>query len=275
MIEFRNVWFKYDEEGDYVLKDINLTIHRGEVVSILGDNGSGKTTLIKHMNGLLKPTKGDVYVDGVNTHEKPISELSRKVAIVFQYPEKMFFSPSVEEELRATLKNFGIEGEKLDNRVEEILEDFRLADLRDRPPFSLSGGEQRRLSIAIALSWDPDYIILDEPTTGLDGDSRRDLTKTIEKVLAKNKTVVIVTHDIEYLFEFAPRVILLNRGSIVYQGSFKELLENEDIIKRNGLDTPKISMLAKILRRDRRSYEMRYSELLSIVLDRLGCKKHV
>ena len=275
MIEFRNVWFKYDEEGDYVLKDINLTIHRGEVISILGDNGSGKTTLIKHMNGLLKPTKGEVYVDGVDTRDKPISELSRKVAIVFQYPEKMFFSPSVEEELRATLKNFGLEGDELDSRVEEILEEFRLVDLRDRTPFNLSGGEQRRLSIAIALSWDPDYIILDEPTTGLDGDSRRDLTKTIEKVLAKNKTVVIVTHDLEYLFEFAPRVILLSRGAIVFQGSFKELLENEDVIMRNGLDAPKISMLVKVLRRDGGGCGMRYSELLSMIIERLGCSEDV
>lgn len=275
MIEFRGVWFKYDEEGEYVLKDINLTVKRGEIISILGDNGSGKTTLIKHMNGLLKPTKGDVYVDGVNTKEKPISELSRKVAIVFQYPEKMFFSPSVEEELKATLKNFGVEGEELESRVEEILEEFRLADLRDRTPFSLSGGEQRRLSIAIAFSWDPDYIILDEPTTGLDGESRRDLTKTIENVLSKGKTVIIVTHDLEYLFEFAPKIILLNQGTIVFQGRFRELLENNEIVIRNGLDTPKISMLIKFLGSDGGFPEIRYSDLLSMIVGKLGCRGDV
>jgi len=275
MIEFRGVWFKYDEEGEYVLKDINLTVKRGEIISILGDNGSGKTTLIKHMNGLLKPTMGDVYVDGVNTKEKPISELSRKVAIVFQYPEKMFFSPSVEEELKATLKNFGVEGEELESRVEEILEEFRLADLRGRTPFSLSGGEQRRLSIAIAFSWDPDYIILDEPTTGLDGESRRDLTKTIENVLSKGKTVIIVTHDLEYLFEFAPKIILLNQGTIVFQGRFRELLENNEIVIRNGLDTPKISMLIKFLGSDGGFPEIRYSDLLSMIVGKLGCRGDV
>lgn len=275
MIEFRNVWFKYDENEDYALKNINLVIEKGEILSILGDNGSGKTTLIRHMNGLLKPIKGDVLVDEVNTRDISISELSKKVAIVFQYPEKMFFSPTVEDELRYTLINFGFDEKELDERVDHILKEFRLEDFKDRAPFSLSGGEQRRLSIAIAVSWNPDYIVLDEPTTGLDGEARRDLTNIIEKILSKGKTVVIVSHDLEYLFELSPRVILMNNGQIKFQGKFGELLENEGIIMDSGLYMPRISLLLHFLKRGGNLNNLKYSEILNVILDKLGCNNNV
>ncbi|HIQ13211.1 MAG TPA: ABC transporter ATP-binding protein [Thermoprotei archaeon] len=275
MIEFRNVWFKYDETEEYILKNINLVIEKGRIYSILGDNGSGKTTLIRHMNGLLKPTKGDVIVDEVNTRDIPISILSKKVALVFQYPERMFFSPTVEEEIKYTLINFGFEGKELDERTDYILKEFRLEDFRDRAPFSLSGGEQRRLSIAIAVSWDPDYIVLDEPTTGLDGEARKDLTSTIEKILNRRRTVIIVSHDLEYLFELSPHVILMNNGQIMFQGKFGELLENEDIVIKCGLSMPRISLLLHFLKRDGNLNNLKYNEILNLLLDKLRCTNYV
>ncbi len=273
MIEYKNVWYRYDDSEDYVLKGINLQIERGTIVAVLGDNGSGKTTLIKHANGLLKPNKGDVYVDGYNTREAPISELARKVAIVFQYPEKMFFSPSVEEEIVSTLKNFGYQQDEIKERLEDSLKTFNLIHLRDRSPYSLSGGEQRRLSIAIAYSWGPDYIILDEPTTGLDGFSRHELVKTIYKLVEKGKTVIFVTHDIEFLFEFEPRTILLSDGEIVFDGNFKDLLDKSGSmdLERHGIIVPKIIEMIESLNGFTPS-KMTYNNILNEFLKMLRCR---
>jgi len=268
MIEFKNVSFKYLETQDYVLKDINLAIREGEVVSIVGDNGSGKTTLVKHMNGLLKPVKGEVYVDGVNTRDAPVSELARKVALVYQYPERMFFNPTVKEEISSTLVNFGIEGDLNDEIVENILRRFGLYRYRDRSPFSLSGGEQRRLSIAIAISWNPKYLILDEPTIGLDGDARKELVKTIYELIESDKTVILVTHDMNFILEFDSRVILLNKGVIIFDGPLKKFMD-EIPIHEYGLSKPGVIDLIKKLNIQFPS--VKYSTVLEEISRRMRC----
>ncbi len=249
MIIFDNVWFKYSD-GDYVLKNINTTIKEGEIVCILGDNGAGKTTLLKHINGLLKPTKGEVYVDELNTKEASVSDLAKKVALVFQYPERMFFTESVWKEVEFALANFGFEEDIRAHRIRKVLNMFWLWEYKDSSPFTLSGGEQRRLAIAIVLAWDPRYVVLDEPTAGQDGFQREILIDMIRNIVHREKTIILATHDIEFVFELPEcRIITLNKGEIIYDGSSVELFNNyPELLIEAGLEPPSLSKLIQTLR---------------------------
>lgn len=237
MIRFTNVYYKYPGEQNYTLKNINLTIKEGEIVAILGDNGAGKTTLAKHMNGLLKPLRGKVEVDGLLTENTPTSILAKKVALLFQYPEKMFFSETVWDEVAFSLKNFNIKND-FNKRVEKALKTLWLWVYKDRSPFTLSGGEQRRLAIASILVWDPNYIILDEPTAGQDAIQREVLLSIIYKLINRNKTVIIITHDVEFVLELRPRVIVMKKGEILYDGSYKDVFEDTRLLGEAGLLQP-------------------------------------
>jgi len=243
-IEFKGVYYRYPETDVDVLRGIWLEIGEGEAVAILGDNGAGKTTLIKHMNGLLKPSKGDVYVDGVNTREVEVSTLARKVALVFQYPEKMFFSETVYDEVSFALKNFGFEKDLIPRIVEKTLKMFWLWEYRDRSPYTLSGGEQRRLALASILSWDPKYIVLDEPTAGQDAIQREILTHLINRKIREGKTVILVSHDVEFIAEFSPRTILLKDGEIIFDGEADDLFRRKDLLVEAGLEQPTLYQLS-------------------------------
>ena len=256
MIELKNVWFKYDNK--IILKDINLQIGEGDLICILGDNGAGKTTLAKHLNGLLKPYRGDVYVDGANTKDTPVSELSKKVALVFQYPEKMLFTSSLVEEVSFALKNFGYREDVINRQVEKVLKMFWLWDYRERSPFTLSGGEQRRLALAIVLAWDPKYIVMDEPTAGQDAYQREILMGIMRELVRRGKTVILITHDIEFVFEFESRIILLKEGEVLFDGPSHELFNDKsELLEEAGLDKPSLIKLKDIL--NERGYKIRFS----------------
>jgi energy-coupling factor transporter ATP-binding protein EcfA2 len=164
-VVFENVHYTYQSNVE-ALRGVDLVFERGEVVALMGENGSGKTTLLKHMNGLLKPTVGRVLVDGVETTSASIAELSQKVGLVFQNAEDMFFESTVYNEVAFALKNFGYDEEKARKRVEWALKFFELEQYKDHSPFLLSGGEKKRLAMAIILAWSPSIICLDEPTIG-------------------------------------------------------------------------------------------------------------
>lgn len=249
MIEVYNLWFKYKPSDEFVLRDITLRIEDGKLIAILGDNGAGKTTLIKHFNGLLKPTKGVVYVDGLDTRKTPISALSRKVAIVFQYPEKTFFATRVWDEVAFPLKNFGFDRRLIERIVEKMLKTFWLWEYRDMPPFMLSGGEARRLAIATSLAWNPNYLVLDEPTAGQDAIQREILISIINTLVKAKRTVVLVTHDIEFVSELNPDVvILLSKGRVVYHGQCSSLFRNNELLTEAGLLQPCIYALESSLK---------------------------
>ena len=250
MIAVDDLWFKYPSRDEYVLRDINLEIREGELVSIMGDNGAGKTTLVKHFNGLLKATKGNVYVDDKNTREVPVSELAKKVALVFQYPEKMFFSENIQDEVAFSLKNFGYEEGKINRQVEKILKIFWLWNYRNKSPFMLSGGEQRRLAIASVLVWNPKYVIMDEPTAGQDAIQREIILNLINIMLRDKKTVVLVTHDVEFVAEINPRIILMNKGEIIFDGESQKIFRDKEILEAAGLTQPSLYKLEKRLREE-------------------------
>lgn len=240
MLEARRVWFSYDQRR-HVLRDISLEIREGTYVAIMGENGAGKSTLIKHFNGLLKPTRGEVYVDGLNVAETPTSNLSRRVALVFQNPESMFFSETVYKEAAFALKNLGFPEEVVERQVMKYLELFGLQNYIHRSPFTLSSGEQRRLAFSCILAWDPKYVVLDEPTAGQDRYQRELLKVMIKQMIDQGKTVIIVSHDVEFVAETMPKVFLMADGEILSCGGAKQILSDEATISRSGLIFPQIT----------------------------------
>ncbi|MBS7634415.1 ABC transporter ATP-binding protein [Candidatus Bathyarchaeota archaeon] len=240
MIEVEDVYFTYPN-GVEALKGVSLKITSGEFVAIMGQNGAGKTTLVKHFNGLLKPTKGKVLVDDVDTRHVSVATLARKVGFVFQNPDHQLFSETVEDEISFALKNFGFDEKTIRDRVDWALNILDLTRYRKTSPFMLSGGERKRVALASVLAWDPKILILDEPSIGQDRNQKERLRQFILQMNHQGKTVVIVTHDIEFVAECEPRVILMANGKIVADGDAKSVLTDPDLIAKSWLLLPEIT----------------------------------
>ena len=242
MIEVEDLFFRYPN-GFEALKGVSLRIGDGEFMAIMGENGAGKTTLIKHLNGLLKPTRGRVLVDGLDTRRASVAEISKAVGLVFQNPDRQLFSETVRDEVAFALKNFGFGEEVVNKRVERILRVLDLSEHADTSPFLLSGGERKRVALASVLVWDPKHVVLDEPTIGQDYLQKERLRNLIMQINNQGKTVVIVTHDVEFVAEAKPRVVLMSKGAIVGDGKAEEILSDRDLIERASLVKPQISEL--------------------------------
>ena len=240
MIEVDSLYFKYPLSKDFILKDVNLKIKLGEIVGIMGGNGSGKTTLIKHFNGLLKPTKGSVKVFGKDTREESVAYFSKKVGLVFQNPGHQLFSDTVWNEVAFALKNFGFDEEVTKKRVKWALEFFNLIQYKDVSPLLLSGGEKKRLCLASVLAWDPDFIILDEPTVGQDFLQKEKLREIIKMLATQNKTVIIVSHDVEFIWLLQPRIILISNGMIVRDGDCRKIFSDSKALEECGITKPQL-----------------------------------
>lgn len=242
MIEVEDVYFTYPN-GVEVLKGVSLKIYDGEFVAIMGQNGAGKTTLVKHFNGLLKPTKGRVLVDGVDTRHTTVAALARKVGFVFQNPDHQLFSETVEEEVSFALRNFGFDENVIRERVDWALNLLDLTQYKNTSPFMLSGGERKRVALASVLAWDPDILVLDEPTIGQDSHQKERLRQFIFQLNQQGKTVVMVTHDIEFVAECEPRVILMANGNIVAEGDAKDVLTDLEAVNMASLILPEIAQV--------------------------------
>jgi len=240
MIEVRDVYYAFPN-GFEALKGVSVTIGDGEFVAIMGQNGAGKTTLVKHFNGLIKPSKGDVIIDEVNTKEASVAKLARNIGFVFQNPDHQLFCESVEEEIAFGLRNFGFEEVLTRKRVEWALNLLDLTRYRRTSPFLLSGGERKRVALASVLAWDPKTVVLDEPTIGQDYQQKEKLRQFIVQLNSQGKTVVIVTHDVEFVAESNPRVVLMTEGKIVADGMAGEILTDEQLVARASLVPPQIT----------------------------------
>jgi len=242
VIEIKDVYFTYPT-GVEALKGVSLTIDDGEFVAIMGQNGAGKTTLVKHFNGLLKPTTGDVVVDAVNTREVSVAKLSRKVGFVFQNPDHQLFCETVEDEVAFALRNFGFEESAIKRRVTWALNLLGVTQYRQTSPFMLSGGERKRVAMASVLAWDPKVVILDEPTIGQDHQQKEKLRHFIVQLNAQKKTVIVVTHDVEFVAECDPRVVLMAEGKIVAEGGAREILTNQKLVAKASIVPPQIAQI--------------------------------
>lgn len=242
MIEVEDVYFTYPN-GVEALKGVSLKIKNGEFVAIMGQNGAGKTTLVKHFNGLLKPTRGKVLVDGVETTKVSVATLARKVGFVFQNPDNQLFSETVEDEVAFALKNFGFKENVIKKRVSWALNLLGLTQYRKTSPFMLSGGERKRVALASVLAWNPKILILDEPTIGQDYQQKEKLRQFILQLKAQRKTIIIVTHDVEFVAECNPRVILMREGKIVADGKAREILTTPEILNQASIVPPQIAQI--------------------------------
>jgi len=247
MIEIENLWYVY-ESGFTALKGVSIQISNGEYLAIMGKNGAGKTTLAKHLNGLLKPTRGYVLIDGMDTRDYSVAQLSRKVGYVFQNPDRFLFAESVEKELMFTLKNLGFSESEIPSLITRTLNDLNLSQFRNRSPFSLSGGERRRVALAAILCANPDYIVLDEPTVGQDFYEKERLAALLERLNKKDRrAVIVISHDVEFVADHIPRTITMSDGLIVSDGPTNKVLTNQLIIERSNLKLPQISELFTLL----------------------------
>ena len=242
MIVAEDVHFSYPNKVE-ALKGVSLTIKDGEFVAIMGQNGAGKSTLVKHFNGLLKPTLGTVRVNGVETTKTSVATLARNVGFVFQNPDHQLFSETVEDEIAFALKNFGFEPEVIEKRVTWALNLLALTQYRKTSPFLLSGGERKRVALASVLAWDPQMLILDEPTIGQDHEQKEKLRQFIMQMQTQKKTVVIVTHDVEFVAECNPRVVLMKEGKIVADGVGKEILTDPALLELSSIVLPQIAQI--------------------------------
>jgi len=242
MIEVKDVSFTYPT-GVEALKGVSLTIGDGEFVAVMGQNGAGKTTLVKQFNGLLKPTKGEVLVDKVSTRDVSVAKLARKVGFVFQNPDHQLFSETVEEEIAFALRNFGFDEATVEKRVTWALNLLDLTEYRKTSPFMLSGGERKRVALASVLAWDPSVVILDEPTIGQDHRQKENLRQFIVQLNGQGKTVVVVTHDVEFVAECNPRVVLMTDGRVIADGEAKRILTDTTLALKASIVPPQITQI--------------------------------
>lgn len=235
------------------LKDIELEIKDGEFVGIIGHTGSGKSTLIQMFNGLLKPTEGTVYINHTDIHGEKVKkrEIRQKVGLVFQYPEYQLFEVTVYKDVEYGPKNMGLQGEALRKRVEASLNAVGLdEEYYEKSPFELSGGQKRRVAIAGVLAMQPDMLILDEPTAGLDPKGREELFLQLKEMHEKlNLTIVLISHSMEDVARYAKRLIVLHEGQVVFQDTPREVFKHTEKLESIGLAPPQIRYIVEALRK--------------------------
>jgi len=239
VIELRDVEFSYPS-GQLVLNGVNLGIRRGELLAIVGQNGSGKSTLAAQLNGILKPSKGEVLVHGKPTTRYRFADLARRVAYIFQVPEKQFIRNNVHDEMAHGLKALKLSPEEISARVDDFLESVRLTDRRDTSPYVLSHGQKRRLSVGCMVIAEPDVVVLDEPTFGQDWQQAQRLMGLLWQLADNGAAVVFITHDMRLVAQYADRCAVLCDGQVICEGTPTELFSRPEVLARAKLKAPPV-----------------------------------
>ena len=236
------------------LNNINLEIKDEEFVALIGHTGSGKSTLIQHLNGLLKATEGKIVIDGIDLGAKKtkLTDIRKKVGLVFQYPEYQLFEETIEKDIEFGPRNMGLDNETITKRVKKSMEMVGLdyEEYKDLSPFDLSGGQKRRVAIAGVVAMQPQILILDEPTAGLDPKGRDDILAQIKILHQEYKmTIILVSHSMEDVAKIAARVIVMNNGGVELDGTVSEVFKEIDILEKIGLGVPQVTYLIRELRK--------------------------
>lgn len=257
-IDIKNICYTYMRGTPFekkALDDVSVSIDKGEIVAVIGHTGSGKSTLVQHLNGLLKPDAGQVAVDDVNLAGKDAAAKKARqlVGMVFQYPEHQIFAETVYEDIAFGPRNRGFQPEEVDKQVREAMAfvglDFET--FAKRSPFQLSGGQMRRVAIAGVVAMNPDYLVLDEPSAGLDPRSRNAVFKEIIALhQSRGIAIVLVTHSMEEAVKYAKRLLVINQGKILFDGNPADIFRNhQQKLVEVGMDEPQVFKLADLLRK--------------------------
>jgi len=257
LIEIKNLKHIYSEGLPFekvAIHDINLKIEENEFIGLIGHTGSGKSTFIQHLNGLLKPSNGEIIVDNVHVEKDSnnLTELRKKIGLVFQYPEYQLFEETVEKDIAFGPKNLSLSDEEVSNRVKNSMAAVGLDydKFKDRSPFELSGGLKRRVAIAGVLAMNPKVLILDEPTAGLDPRGRDEILGEIVNIHKNsNITVILVSHSMEDIAKIAGRIIVMDAGTVVLDSTPREIFKQEEKLKSIGLGIPQITSLMHELKK--------------------------
>ncbi|MEM3365796.1 MAG: ABC transporter ATP-binding protein [Candidatus Methanomethyliaceae archaeon] len=249
LIEFVDVGYTYPN-GNEALRDVTLAINRSESVAIMGENGAGKTTMAKLMLGLLHPTTGKVLIDGIDTRKTTTAKIAKKIGYIFQNPLYQLFSDTVEKEVALGPKASGMDEKAVSDRVGSVLREMALEHLSNMPPLSLSEGERKRVAIASVLSMDPLALIIDEPTLGQDEIERLRLMQILRGQLSKGKSVIIISHDVDFAYEVAERFIIMKGGRVLGDLTKSELLDNRELLAEANLAMPQLLEITEMLKRN-------------------------
>lgn len=266
-IEVKNLTYIYDPgtpNEKKALEEVNLTIHKGEFLGIIGHTGSGKSTLIQHLNGLVKPTTGKVLYNGEDIFEEPsaknkkqakalkgakMKRIRQKIGLVFQYPEHQLFEMTVAKDIAFGPTNMGLSQEEIEHRVDEAMRMVGLKEeYKEKSPFELSGGQKRRVAIAGVLAMQPEFLILDEPTAGLDPKGRDAILSQIQRLQKEQGiTVILVSHSMEDVARYVDRIIAMGKGRVQFDGTPKEVFAHAQELKEIGLGVPQVTELSDLL----------------------------
>ena len=235
------------------LDDVNLVIEDGEFLALIGHTGSGKSTLIQHLNGLLEPSSGRILVDDIDltNKETKLTDIRKKIGLVFQYPEYQLFEETIEKDIAFGPNNLGLSQEEVSDRVKKSMEMVGLdyETYKDVSPFDLSGGQKRRVAIAGVIAMEPKVLILDEPTAGLDPKGRDDILEQIKILHEKYKmTIVLVSHSMEDVGKLAERIVVMNKGKVALMGKPAEIFKEVEILEDIGLAVPQVTYLMRALK---------------------------
>lgn len=256
MIEVKNLTHVYSEDLPHqqvALDDVSFTIGDGEFVGIIGHTGSGKSTLLQHLNGLLKPKTGTIVIDGLDITDKKTSmiEVRKKVGLVFQYPEYQLFEETVAKDVAFGPKNLGLSQQEIDERVRQsiIAVGLDYDAVKNMSPFELSGGQKRRVAIAGVIAMNPDVLILDEPTAGLNPKAHEDILNLVTGIHKQGgRTVILVSHNMNDIARICDRVLVMDQGKLAMNGTPREVFAREEELKKMGLALPEAAEIASRLR---------------------------
>ena len=251
MLEVKNI--KYSYNSDYqALKGVSLKVERGQMVALLGKNGAGKSTLFLHLNGIYRPDEGKVFIDGeeLKYDKKSLLKFRQKVGIVFQNPDDQIFAPTVEEDVAFGPLNLGLSMEEVQKRVVESLARVGMSGFEKTAPHHLSGGQKKRVAIAGILAMKPEIMVLDEPTAGLDPQGVVDLSKLLDELNEEGITIIISTHEVDLVPNYADKVFVLVDGKLIGEGTPKEIFAQPEILEQANLKVPIVTDLFQQLEKE-------------------------